>query len=118
MIWPFKRKAKPQPSVEDLRDGAVWLVGDLAVCISDDWRGKGPFPQCGHVYRVLEVRDHIKAESAITGGPVRSIWLGLEGMPATTVWQSHGFRKAVQDHNACEDEFRIAMRDLIKGPVA
>lgn len=119
MIWPFKRKARPgpPPKTVDRRDGVAWRRGELAVCIVDGvnrlWHESlnEPAPAFNQICRVVAVCESTNCRGVLAQ------WLYLEGFPGIG-FASTAFRKAVQDHNACEDEFRIAMRDLIKGPVA
>lgn len=114
MIWPFKRKE--DPPVQDRRSANDWKCGDLAVCVASRWHPDvqsqvSMIPVAGEVYRVCEVYEAINQQHIL------AYWLCIEGF-GKIGFESSAFRKAVQDRDACEEEFRIAIRDLTKGLVA
>ena len=54
MIWPFRRKRKP---VHVGPTSVDWKPGDMAECISDNWRYKdNPNPIVGGRFMVVDVK--------------------------------------------------------------
>lgn len=112
----FSRKAPPgdanityePPSSED------WKAGDLALCLRDDWGGKGahwfptPWPVAGTIYRVKTV----EVVPCILNQRIHGEGLNLEGCPQW--WSSHSFRKIKPDATACSAGFREAIKILTK----
>lgn len=112
-MWPFKRKPRPGPKrpppTEDWSKSADWRVGDLAVCISDQWPILAEFnPKKDDVLRVSRVAPTISWD-----GSVHFIGLGFEGKPSGCLWGNVCFRKAQQDREPAETRFAR----LIKRPV-
>lgn len=97
-IWPFRRKPTPddtpKPPEEDNRMSEDWRVGDLAVCLADNWMLASPFnPKAGDLLRVAAIDRApgiYEPEKIIIG-------LGFEGKPVGAFWHNIRFRKAQTD---------------------
>lgn len=88
--WPFGRR-KPLPPTEiDKRMTEDWRVGDLAVCIFEDWEIHWPEnPKINDLLRVaaVDVAFSFMQEK-------RFIALGFESKPPQKRWNNTAFRKA------------------------
>jgi hypothetical protein len=110
-LWTrfFGRKSEPTP--DERGDGWQWQVGDLAVCIGNDWNpgcavDLAWVPEVGEVLRVAGIED-----SFGTYINARIIVLFFRDKPCG--WDHRGFRKALEDAEPAEAEFTA----LIKRPI-
>lgn len=107
MRWPFRRR-KPGPRViiEDWSVVADWRVGDLAVCIQDDW--PIPFscnPRKDEVLRVAKVAPAMSYDHS-----TRFIGLGFESKPPDHLWSNNAFRKAHLAHEPASESLYEMIR--------
>lgn len=114
MFGGSKRKSPPpsQPSPPDRRGwNEDWRVGDLAVCVRDDWERQKISPKVGEVLRVSGLYEDV-VTSGVDKGCLAS-GLCFEGRPQHFAWRCSGFRKVRPDHRADEVETGIIAK--IKG---
>lgn len=59
MIWPFKKKPAPQPTIDNREWNEDWRVGDIAECIRGEWPNIEPWlaPRKGEKLKVAAFRD-------------------------------------------------------------
>ncbi len=107
MIWPLNRK----PRIIDRRNmNEDWQVGDLAVCVGDDWEFPHVAdPRAGEVLRV----NHI--EEGISPSGVRAFYLGFEGKPVLVYWEVVCFRKLRPNEVRAREEWRAMLRQPAPG---
>lgn len=110
----FGRLFRKRSPVTDVRGRCgAWRRGDLAVCISDDWRPAEPRidPRRGDVLRVATVVD------TTNHAGLRAIFLMFDGKPSFRGWCALSFRKAALDHHAADARFAARIRRLGRAPV-
>jgi hypothetical protein len=104
MSWLGKLFGRKAPTPVDLRGwNEDWQVGDLAVCIEDEWgRVHCAAPVKGDVLRVSALMEGC----ASTGNKMIS-GLRFEGKPQNLAWHCGAFRKIRPEVNADEVETGI-----------
>lgn len=100
---------KPKPPVDRRGWSEDWQVGDVAVCVSDNWPDKDSLdPRVGDMLRV----SGVKYDAACLTGRQRFSGLRFEGKPGRC-YQNTAFQKI----RPAEQCFTKAMRNLLRQPV-
>ncbi|MBG6116749.1 hypothetical protein IWY39_000553 [Sphingobium sp. JAI105] len=77
-----------------------WKVGDLAVCISDNWVGDDHVTPCPYdpprKEQVLRVSIVVECDCGLM--------LGFEGFPPKAIWHHRAFRKIHPDVSPANDD--------------
>lgn len=114
-LWSRLFGRKPQRLNKN--DGVTWSVGDLAVCVADNWIfNSGNDPKVSDVLRVVAVQ-HAVVDMRPRGLAVMvaATWLQFRGH---MIWYtSTGFRKAEEDRAPAEAEFTALLRRPVRPKV-
>ena len=113
-LWSRLLGRKRPPVIIDRREYNDWRVGNLAVCVNDDWTEEAPphipLPKIGEIFRVREIRDRVGLMNC------RCYFLYFES-PFDYGYESRNFRKAVEDNRAAETEFTALIKRPARKPV-
>lgn len=71
MTWRnlFRRRARPAPERPPINED--WRVGDLAVCVEDNWSPGVVGPRAGEISRVVDVYPGLCARTGMPGWGLR-----------------------------------------------